>query len=528
MTDVPPPSTIQNVAAGNYATLNPLNNNNTLSNANLRAVTATNTNTVGTIAVSSGKWYYEATYTTIGGTYPFTGFAPSTFNAIGSTSSFVAGTSVWAGNGGFSNGDVCGMALDLDSLTWAVYKNGVNITGGSFSSGAPSAGLTWIPCISGVSSTLDVNFGQRPFSYTPPSGFLPLNSNNLPMPTIPNGAKVMAATTYTGTSSSNPISNATNNTLGTTFQPDFVWIKNRNYASGTNHVLIDSIRGASLGLASNLTNADFSTTGNFSSINNNGFTVAGTTRDYNFLNDTFVGWQWNAGSGTTSSGTGTGGITNVTQSVNVSAGFSIVKYTGSGSAGTVTHGLGAAPVLILNKSTNFAYNWHVYFSLLGTGDLEGLNNTNPYNSGSNWFNNSTTNSTTFPVGASQGTYNYVCYCWTPIAGYSAFGIYTGNGSVSGDGPFVYTGFRPRWVMIKATTNISGNWVIIDTSRLTYNQNGTALYANSANSEVTTVYIDTLSNGFKIRNNSTNLNNSASDTYLYACFAENPFKLALAR
>jgi hypothetical protein len=175
--------------------------------------------------------------------------------------------------------------------------------------------------------------------------------------------------------------------------------------------------------------------------------------------------------------------------------------------------------------------WCCYHISLGNTKFLYLNTTDAAITDTNW-NNTTPTSTVFTVNNYQvvntSAKNYVAYCWTPIAGYSSFGVYTGNGSVSNDGPFIYTGFRPRWVMIKATTNISGNWVIIDTSRLTYNQNGTALYANSANSEVTTVYIDTLSNGFKIRNNSTNLNNSASDTYLYACFAENPFKLALAR
>jgi hypothetical protein len=213
----------------------------------------------------------------------------------------------------------------------------------------------------------------------------------------------------------------------------------------------------------------------------------------------------------------------------VSAGFSIIKYTGTGVAGTLPHGLGAAPSMVITKKTSTAGDeWVIWHTSLSGGNFILLFTTAAQFASTQYTAIPTSlylNLNT-ATAVNNNVSSYISYIWTPIAGYSAFGSYTGNGSA--DGPFVYTGFRPRWVMIKATTNISGNWVIIDTSRLTYNQNGTALYANSANSEVTTVYIDTLSNGFKIRNNSTNLNNSASDTYLYACFAENPFKLALAR
>jgi hypothetical protein len=135
-------------------------------------------------------------------------------------------------------------------------------------------------------------------------------------------------------------------------------------------------------------------------------------------------------------------------------------------------------------------------------------------------------STVVSIGTWHTADRQIMYCFAPVAGYSSFGIYTANASPT-DGPFCYTGFLPRFVMIKATTNISGNWVIIDTARLTYNQNGTALYPNLSNTEVSTVYIDFLSNGFKIRNSSTNLNNTSSDTYIWAAFASNPFKTSRA-
>jgi hypothetical protein len=577
MTDVPPPSTIQNVAAGNYAVLNPLakgTSQTNIINGNLYAIPTSGASNWGTVFSSiaiptSGKWYIEGTaqvyagsgnssslgvvdsatfiptntnvlfqYTTGEG---FDGILAHLFNNyVSPISDGVQGTNVTGLTASSIN-----LMLALDVTNGKVYAgyNGIWLN-----SGNPAAGTGEIA--SRIFSATDVvaghtsyngtddqsqyfNFGQQPFSYTPPSGFLPLNSNNLPMPTIPNGAKVMAATTYTGNGSSQTITqtsaNSGNNPLPTTFKPDLIWIKDRSNARV--HNIQDSVRGVRKWLESNSANAEGDSGSIVTAFNANGFSISDALQ-VNSNTETYVSWQWNAGSGTTSSNTD-GSITS-TVSVNKSAGFSIVTYTGNGTTGaTIGHGLGVAPSFMMVKSrdtqtVNSA--WCCYHISLGNTKFLYLNTTDAAITDTNW-NNTTPTSTVFTVNNYQvvntSAKNYVAYCWTPIAGYSSFGVYTGNGSVSNDGPFIYTGFRPRWVMIKATTNISGNWVIIDTSRLTYNQNGTALYANVANSEVTTVYIDTLSNGFKIRNNSTNLNNSASDTYVYACFAENPFKMALS-
>jgi hypothetical protein len=548
MTDVPTPLTIQNVAAGNYCVLNPLAYDRlypsfkaTISNGNLQAVTSAGgagdySATIGTMGVSSGKFYWEMVGTA-GSTLRDFGITDATLEVPsypgGSARSWGYASNARLYNNGsfisygatYTTNDIIGVALDLNAGTLVFYKNGV-------SQGTAATGLsgTFTPILSdlesGVSSTIVANFGQRAFSYTPPSGFLPLNTNNLPSPTIPNGAKVMAATTYAGTSSSNPVSNSSNNTLGTTFQPDFVWIKNRNYTSGTNHVLIDSVRGISNGLASNLTNGDFSTTGNFSSINPTGFTVAGTTRDYNFLNDTFVGWQWNAGSGTSTVPSG-GTITPTGASINVSAGFSIIAYTGNGvSNASIAHGLGATPLFLITKCRSSATDWVVNTTATGSAIYLFLNTTA---AGAADTGVTPPTSTLFYRGGAN-TVNgngltYVTYLWAPVSGYSAFGSYTGNGST--DGPFVFTNIRTRWLMIKRTDTTS-DWTIFDTSRNTHNVSNLRLWPNLSDAESSTSStLDILSNGFKLRTSDA-FANASGGTYIYASFAENPFRMALAR
>jgi len=549
MTDVPTPSTIQNVAAGNYCVLNPLDkfSGNTPTNGNLF------TNGLGvirsTFGMSSGKWYWEVI---IQAANSITGIATSaaTINQYLGQNAFGWGYYGFNGykytNGGaaaygatFTTGDIIGIAFDADIGSLTFYKNGA-------SQGVAYTGLTSGPYFAACSDNGSVatpfayNFGQQPFrgmyvsgsgssfvgTGAPPSGFLPLNTNNLPSPTIPNGAKYMAATLYTGTGSTNQVFNSANNTLGVTFKPDFVWIRNRPDASGG--MWLDSVRGTSVFLQTTNANGNATNTGDFVSFNNDGFTVGGNGNLANLSTKNFVGWNWNAGSGLTTPVPSGGTITPTAASVNISAGFSVIQYTGNGTAGaTVGHGLGVAPSFVMSKVTSRnGDSWFCYHSALG--GTKGLTLETTAAAATDvgfWFNTNPTNSVVTLGTYTTFTQTYILYAWAAVSGYSAFGIYTGNGLA--DGPFIYTGFRPRWVMIKATTNISGNWIVIDTSRLTYNQNGTALYPNSVNPEVTTVYIDTLSNGFKIRNNSTNLNNSGSDTYVYACFAENPFKMALS-
>jgi hypothetical protein len=328
----------------------------------------------------------------------------------------------------------------------------------------------------------------------------------------------MDATTYTGNGSTQTIVNADNGTTG--FKPDLVWVKSRSAA--TDHKLTDSVRGVTKALISDTTGAETTDSNGLTAFSTNGFTL-GTDTNYNNA-ATYVAWQWQAGQGSTSSNT-SGSITS-TVSVNATAGFSIVTYTGTGTTGTVGHGLGVAPAFIIAKSRNNAVNWITYHQSLGKDAYMNLNTTNASASLSNYWGTSV-NSSTF--GFLSNAYdnangNIVAYCWAQVAGYSAFGSYTGNGSA--DGPFIYTGFRPRFVMIKRTDS-SGSWHTFDSSINSYNAATQNLYPNGSNTETANNTQDLLSNGFKCRSTDTDTNASGG-IYIYAAFAENPFKYSNAR
>ena len=343
------------------------------------------------------------------------------------------------------------------------------------------------------------------------------------MPTtyaIPDGRTVMAATLYTGTSATQSISNAVN---GVSMQPDFVWVKARNFAD--NNALFDSVRGVNKRLISNLTNAEDTLTDTLMSFNTNGFTLgADAGGRVNGTGTTYVGWQWKAG-GTAVSNTA-GSITS-SVSANTTAGFSVVTYTASSSASTIGHGLGVAPSMIIQKNRDAVSDWGVYHISIGATKFLKLNDTAAAATNSVPWNDTTPTSTVFSIGTGYTNGNkYVAYCFAAVAGYSAFGSYVGNGSA--DGAFVYTGFRPRYVMIKSTG--VEDWIVHDTSRNPYNASNLVLYPNSSQAEdnnPTYRLIDILSNGFKMRSNQGQENGSGI-TYVYAAFGENPLKYANAR
>jgi hypothetical protein len=347
------------------------------------------------------------------------------------------------------------------------------------------------------------------------------------MPTtyaIPDGRTVMAATTYTGNGSTQTVANTVN---GVSMKPDLVWIKGRSQSS--NNVLQDSVRGVNRYLISNSTGGE-GTDGSLTAFNSNGFSLttdAGVS--FNANGTTYVGWQWQAGQGSTSSNT-SGSITS-TVSVNTTAGFSVVTYTGTGANATVGHGLGVAPsmVIVKNRSTG-STNWCVYHSSLTSAAYSlFLDNTNAQGSFPTVWNSTAPTSTVFSLGtnlSSNGSTNaMVAYCWAAVPGYSAFGSYTSNQNA--DGPFIYLGFRPRFILIKRTDSAQ-EWVIDDTGRSTYNQTAASLLPNSSGSEGTGNNMDILSNGFKIRTAGDGINYGVGGTYIYAAFAENPFKYANAR
>lgn len=346
------------------------------------------------------------------------------------------------------------------------------------------------------------------------------------MPTtyaIPDGRTVMAATLYTGNGTSQVINNSVN---GVSFQPDFVWGKARNNVQ--NHTLWNSVVGATKYLFSNATTAETTNTETLQSFNSNGYTLGNA-----FTNEpayTYVGWQWKAG-GTAVSNTA-GSITS-SVSANTTAGFSVVTYTGTGANATVGHGLGVAPSMIIGKRRNGSADWMVGHSGVNDGTTPfnyylSLNSTAAQSADSTAWNNTAPTSTVFSLGSGGNVNSYtatnVMYCFAPVAGYSAFGIYTGNGSA--DGPFVYLGFRPRFVMFKRTDS-TGDWWMYDTSRSASNTAVLVLYANSSAAEISDSNVDILSNGFKLRS-ATYQPNTSGGTFIYMAFAENPFKYASAR
>jgi hypothetical protein len=330
----------------------------------------------------------------------------------------------------------------------------------------------------------------------------------------------MDATTYTGTGASLAVTNAAG------FKPDLVWVKGRSGA--TDHAWYDSVRGTTKDLVSNSTAAETTQAQGLTAFGTGGFTV-GTLAKMNTSAATYVGWQWQAGQGSTSSNTN--GTRTSTVSVNTTAGFSVVTYTGNGTAGaTVGHGLGVAPAMIVVKRRDVQDNWRVYNINNGNTKYMNLDSTLAASVASIMWNNTSPTSSVFSIGtdvsvnANAGT--YVAYCWAEIAGFSKFGSYTGNAST--DGPFVYLGFRPKFVLIK-NTNSATNWYLFDTARDTYNVMKDELLPNSTNAEAdNTRWIDSLSNGFKIRNDNVSQINASGATMIYMAFAENPFKNALAR
>jgi len=547
-------------SASNYAVLNPLSTSNVykpydgnISYSNQSG--ATNwASSLSTIGMTSGKWYFEtkissastfsSSYVIAGiqnmfvATDTYMGISASSWGWQGSATKYNAATGTSYGTAA-SSGDTIMVAFDADAGSLWFGLNGTWFASGSPSTGAnpsfssiPSG--TYAFAVSSYSPSgnygiHNVTFGQRPFAYTPPTGFLSLNTYNLSTPTINTGAQYMAASTYTGTGATQSIVNNGNNPAAVSFKPDFVWSKSRSNA--TNNTLFDSVRGVYNGLISNATNAEINDTASLTAFNSNGFTLGASniTLLPNYPSYTYIAWQWQAGQGTTT--VNTSGTTTSNVSVNQSAGFSIVTCTASPSQ-TVGHGLGVAPRMIIVKSrTSASLDWYVYHASNGNTGYTLLNTTGAFVTNATVWNNTSPTSSVFTLGsgfvnASWG--NIVAYCWSEVAGYSKFGSYTGNGAA--DGPFVYCGFRPRFVLIKDTTSAVTNWQILDTSRDTYNQVVNSLTPTSSAAEAaygSSYGIDVTANGFKIRLAGSPINIS-TDTHIFAAFAENPFKISRAR
>ncbi len=318
---------------------------------------------------------------------------------------------------------------------------------------------------------------------------------------------------YTGNNSSS------HSITGVGFQPDWVWIKPRNGTDG--HVLTDSVRGALKRLRSEGTNAEDTLSGSLSSFDSDGFTV-GNAGEVNSSSYNFVAWNWLA-SNTTASNTD-GSITS-SVSANTTAGFSIVSYTGTGSNATVGHGLGVAPSVIIVKPRNSSSEgfamYHKSIASDAETDFIRLDETNAAADNANYWNDTAPTSTVFSIGtdsATNGTTNNIAYCFAEKKGYSKFGSYTGNGNA--DGPFIYTGFKPAWVLQKNISATQG-WQLQDNKREGYNGDNDLLQPHDSAAESGVNRIDILSNGFKVITTDAGQNSSGA-TYIYMTFAESPF------
>lgn len=463
------------------------------------------------IGVSAGKWYWEITqiatqtsraYCSVAVDAPNT--ALSANNTVGSgipASSYAylqntgnksnSGSSTAYGDS-WTNNDVIGVALDMDAGKVFFSKNGV-----WQNSGDPVAGTNF--AFSGLSGTINpsgtvyhdalnataaeqkVNFGQRPFAYTPPTGFKALCTKNLPTPQVKNGADYFDVVLDSGAN----IKTASEALYGNFFE----WIKDR--ANTNNHQLIDSVRGSTAVLQSNTTAAE-------------------TT--YSAPAGNSVGWVWR-----------------------LAAGFlDVVTYTGTGVARTVAHALGAVPAMMIVKGRGAADSWFVYHkanSAAPETDYLNLHNTNATTDLNTIWNDTAPTSSEFTVGTNTdingNTKTYVAYLFAEVEGFSKFGSYVGNGSA--DGPFVYCGFKPKYVLLKNATTAGTNWFVLDAERNTYNLVNTVLIPNSSTAEgINNLYsADFTSNGFKIRSADNQVNQNTANI-VFAAFAECPFSVATAR
>jgi hypothetical protein len=540
--DVPTNNTQSDTGAGgevsgNYPTLNPLDSgtsSTTFSNGNLEASTSTSGwhTTRHTIGVSSGKWYWEVlcTSNTTGN-----GLMVGIIDPADSLASYVGSTSGgysynWDANkynngsstsygASFTDGDVISVAFDADAGTLIFYKNGAS-QGTAFSS-IPAG--TYLPATSlGNTMSATINHGARAFAYTAPSGYKALNTASMSAATIADGSDYFQTVLWDGTGSARSITT-------TGMSPDWVWIKPRNAAY--NNALFDTVRGSGKRIKSNDSVAEDTDNNTLSGFNSDGFSL-GTNNGVNQSSKTYVAWCWDAGSSTASN---TDGSVTTSVRANASAGFSIVTFNSQSSDGNYTcgHGLNAAPELIFMKSRSRSGGpwWTFHASVCSTVAKTFFLNTNgPLSDnvaagGGNVWGASLPTSSVFGFTTGSGSAHtqnetVVAYCFAPVSGFSAMGVYESNNST--DGPFIYTGFRPAFILFKADLNLQP-WIIHDSARNGYNKTDPYLMPSNTSAELSDNGIDILSNGWKIRNNNAAWNGTAGTDVVWYAAAENPFQ-----
>ncbi len=341
-----------------------------------------------------------------------------------------------------------------------------------------------------------------------------LNTASLTPPTIADGSKYFDSELWTG--------NGTSQTITTDFLPGLIWVKERSNTSS--HQISNIISGVGKRLSSNLEDAEYSNSQMVTAFNSDGFGI-GSQGGHNENNQTYVGWVWGAGTGST--GTNNDGSIASQVRANPSAGFSIVKYTANGSNGaTIGHGLNAQPYFMIGRQYTAASGWGVYHNSIGNTGALHLNNTTSVSTSSIWWNNTSPSNSVFTIGT-VGAFNtsgedVIFFCFAPVEGYSAMGSYVGNGS--SDGPFIHTGFKVAWLLTKRTNGGSNNWQLIDSTRSPFNVADDVLKPDesAAESSHADYSVDFLSNGFKHRTGHV-ARNGSGNTYIYAAFAENPFQ-----
>jgi len=507
----------------NYATFNPVfgigrQSNLTYSEGNLQVVSSAtsgfDTTAVGTIAVT-GKKYCEFTLPSdADGVY--IGVMKANTNLTNNGIDTSANSDCWVCRGDtgnksnnssvsygsqFANNDVIMLAIDVDNTSIWWGKNGTWFASGDPAANSnaaftnlPSADDLLVICGDNYSTrtpTIVANFGQRAFSYTPPSGFKALNTSSLPAPSIKDGSDYFNTVLWTGNSTDDRNITVADNS-GNTWQPDLVWIKARITASLHQHELYDAVRGATKRLQSNDTAGEDTAANNMQAFNSDGFQV-GTAGSVNASSDGYVAWNWLEGA---------------------SQGFDIINGTG-GTA--VNHNLGVAPDFVIFKYRDTTSDWNVYHKdATSTSQRLKLNSTAGVESiAASW----TINSTNFAYGGGSNT--WVAYLFSEVEGYSKFGSYVGNGL--DDGPFVALPFTPAFVMTKNTVGTQ-DWQIRDNQRLGYNPTDRTLAPNDSRTEngaASSYAIDLLSNGFKIRGGLAAINGSGN-TIVFAAFASSPF------
>ena len=536
----------------NFCTFNPLYiahtsyTWNNYAEGNLRVYPTDNWASQGTLVpaeLPSGKAYFEVYIDNVGSTTRVGVYKQSAFDWQNEVTYQSNGNKLLSGShtsygATYTTGDIIGVAVNIDSSSITFYKN--NSSQGSITLPSLSEGYAVGISTGGPGSySIIANFGQDSsfagnktaqgnqdsnsigdFYYEPPTDFLALCTSNLPDPAV-IPSEHFNTVLYTGDGSSSQAQ------TGVGFQPDLVWVKKRSATD--DHCLVDAVRGVNNYLKSNVTAAEGTSSSTINALSTDGFTV-GASGIVGDNGATYVAWNWKAG------GTGvsnTNGSINSTVSANADAGFSIVSYTGTGSNATIGHGLSKAPEMVIVKGRNQVSHW-----MFGSDGLTSwvyslkMDNTSAESSDATKWNSTAPTSSVFNVGTEVFTggsgKTFIAYCFHSVDGYSKMGSYTGNGIT--DGTFVYTGFRPAYVMIKRASGGVEMWNVFDDARSPYNLVNDYIKANDAGAENvnhTTLNLDFTSNGFKVRGTNTGINTSWA-TYIFLAFAEQPFKHSNAR